>query len=268
MRQPIKCFLTLLFMCGIPSLLINLQLRATGMTSSIFELDAEEKLETGEYKVWFKKCSHLLLDLGANRGDTIVRWLTEENYSGRAKTSSIDKVYDLELRKKFCVLSFELNGMFDSRLHTVEKRMRAKGFNVKVKTRTAISDNFSDSTIYIDDVSTHSYGTSLISEKKVNFGGQLHSLGMEQPVRLVDLRSILSCVPTDTELVVKMDIEGGEYNVLRSIIPSGLACSINLLIIEYHDHKLRKGTVPTGINNVAEWLLSGNKCGVKIIHDD
>ena len=49
--------------------------------------------------------------------------------------------------------------------------------------------------IYIDNISTHSYGTSLISEKKVNFKGQLHPLGMEQTVKLVDLRSILSRVP-------------------------------------------------------------------------
>ena len=146
--------------------------------------------------------------------------------------------------------------------------MQEEGFKVKVKTRTAVSDRFSNSLIYIDNISTHSYGTSLISEKKVNFGGQLHSLGMEQTVKLVDLRSILSRVPKNTELVVKMDIEGGEYDVLRSIIPSGLACSIKVLIIEYHDHKLRRGTVPAGINTVFEWILNGDRCGVQIVHDD
>jgi len=266
-RQLVRCLFALLLMFVIPSLLLHSQLRASQNTS-IFVLDALEKAEVEEYNTWFQKCTHLLLDLGANRGDTILRWLSAENYSGRARSSSIDEVYSLEYRKKFCILSFEPNGKFDSALHAIEKRMSLKGFKLKVKTRTAISDSFSESMIYIDDVSTHSYGTSLLSEKKVNFGGELHSLGTEQPVKLVDLRSILSCVPKNTELVVKMDIEGGEYDVLRSIIPSGLVCSINLLIIEYHDHKLRKGTVPMGINGVTEWILTGKKCGVKIIHDD
>lgn len=255
-------------MLVVHSLLLQTQLRVTRLTTPNFELNAHETAEVEEYRIWFQQCAHLLLDLGANRGDTILRWLTEENYSGRAKSSSIDKVYSSECRKKFCILSFEPNGIFDHGLHAIERKMLAKGFKVKVKSRTAVSDRFSESLIYIDNISTHSYGTSLISEKKVNFGGELHPLGKEQTVKLVDLRSILSRVPKSTELVVKMDIEGGEYDVLRSIIPSGLACSINVLIIEYHDHKLRKGTVPVGINDVSEWLLSGDRCGVKIVHDD
>lgn len=237
------------------------------MSTSILDLDAQERIEVEEFRVWFQQCAQVLLDLGANRGDTIMRWFNNESYSGRAKSSVIDKLYSPEYRKKFCILSFEPNGMFDYELQAIERRMRAKGFEVKVKTRTAISDRFSQSKIYIDNVSTHSYGTSLLSEKKVNFGGQLHPLGTEQTVQLVDLRSILSCVPKNTELVVKMDIEGGEYDVLRSVIPSGLACSINVLIIEYHS-KLRKGTVPIGANDVIEWMLKGDKCDVRIIHDD
>ena len=112
-----------------------------------------------------------MLNLGANRGDTVLRGLTEENYNGRSKSSSIDIIYSLECRKKF------------------------EGFKVKVKIRTAVSDRFPESVIYVEDISTHSYGTSLIPEKKVNFAGQLHSLGKEQAVKLVDLRLILSRVP-------------------------------------------------------------------------
>jgi len=47
-----------------------------------------------------------------------------------------------------------------------------------------------------------------------------------------------------------MDIEGGEYDVLRSLISVGLVSSIDVLIIDYHDLKLRKGAVPAGINVV------------------
>ena len=67
-----------------------------------------------EYEVWSQDCKYLLIDLGANRGDTILRWLTKEAYSGRSKTSNIDKIYSFEQRKKFCVLSFEPNRKFES----------------------------------------------------------------------------------------------------------------------------------------------------------
>ena len=228
----------------------------------------QKRVEVREYETWFRGCKHILLDLGGNRGDTILRWLTEKSYSGRAKDQSVDKFYSLQARQEFCVLSFEPNSKFASILHTVESKMQERGFKVKVKTNTAVSDKFSRSMIYIDDASTHSYGTSLLPEKKVNFGGKFHSLGKGQSVNLVDLTLIMSSISKNVEIVVKMDIEGGEYDVLRSLIPSGLACSINLLLIEYHSHKLAKGTVPTGIDEIMNWILEGNNCGVKIIHDD
>jgi len=234
----------------------------------VFFTSLDVPKETEEYRVWFEDCTYLLLDLGANRGDTILRWLTEKNYNGRAKSFSTDEIYSFEQRKKFCILSFEPNGIFDTALLEIEKKMNKRGFKVKVKPRTAVSDIFSESVIYLDEISTHAYGTSLISGKKVNFEGQLHPLGKEQDVNLVDLTSIIKSIPKSIEIVVKMDIEGGEYDVFRSIIPSGVACRIKLLIVEYHWHKLRKGSIPSGVNEVIEWMLKENRCGVRIVHDD
>ena len=224
--------------------------------------------EVEEYVAWLEKCKHIFLDLGANRGDTILRWLTRTSYSGRAKTSSIDRMYDLKQRQNFCVLSFEPNEIFDATLLGIEKEMNQKGFKTKVILQTAVSDKFSESVIYLDDVSTHSYGTSLIADKKVNFGGHYHSLGKNQTVRLVSLSAILRSIPVFVEVVVKMDIEGAEYDVLRSLFSTGMACRIDVLMIEFHLHKLKKAQVPAGANEVIEWILKGNKCDVKVIYDD
>jgi len=224
--------------------------------------------EEEEYTTWFKTCKHVLLDLGANRGDTILRWFTEKSYSGRSRKSEVDLLYSLEQRRKFCVLSFEPNDHFSSELQKIEKDMNHMGFRTLAKVNTAVSDKFGRAVIYIDDVSTNAFGTSLIPDKKVNFGGKLHSLGNKQAVKLVDLTAILNSIRRDVELVVKMDIEGGEYDVLRSIVPSGAACSMDVLIIEWHAHKLKKGAVPSGINDAFEWILQGNLCKVRVIHDD
>ena len=238
------------------------------MSRRSFEVEDRNQAELEEYRAWFTMCEHVLVDLGANRGDTILRWLTEETYSGRARSSIIDEIYSLSQRQSFCVLSFEPNGIFESKLLEIEKKLCNNGYKVKVKLRTAVSDRFAESLIYLDDVSTYSYGTSLLSEKKVNFEGKFHALGNEQPVTLVDLTSILKVLPDKVELVVKMDIEGSEYDVLRSLISTGIACKMNILIVEYHAHKLRKGTVPKGVNEAIEWILESKKCGVRIVHDD
>ena len=142
------------------------------MVQKPFAFDDMHRTEVEEYRVWFTLCEHVLIDLGANRGDTILRWLTQEAYSGRAQSSAIDKIYSLNQRQAFCVLSFEPNGLFDSTLLEIEKKLCENGFRVKVKLRTAVSDRFAESLVYLDDVSTYSYGTSLISEKKVNFEGR------------------------------------------------------------------------------------------------
>lgn len=197
-----------------------------------------------------------------------MRWFTEERFTGRAKSSSIDSIYHLKQRQDFCVLSFEPNLRFTSVLKKVEKNMNARGFRSKVVVGAAVSDKFSESFVYLDESSTHSYGTSLLSDKKVNFGGQLHSLGRNQSVNLMDFTAILESIPRGVETVVKMDIEGGEYEVLRSAIASGWACRMDVLIIEFHSHKLRQGSIPDGSNSVLEWVLKGDKCGVQILHDD
>ncbi|CAL6339321.1 unnamed protein product [Bathycoccus prasinos] len=220
------------------------------------------------YSSWFESCAHVLLDLGANRGDTILRWFTEERFTGRARDSSLDRLYSLKQRQNFCVLSFEPNLMFSSVLKQVEKSMNDRGFKSKVILGAAVSDKFSKSVVYLDESSTHAYGTSLLADKKVNFAGQLHPLGRNQSVNLIDFAAILKAIPNGVDTVVKMDIEGGEYEVLRSVISSGWACRIDLLIIEFHSHKLRKGNIPEGANAVLEWIMKGNKCGVRIVHDD
>ena len=81
--------------------LFSLLFRISHKRVQVFFTSFDVPKETEEYRVWFEGCTYLLLDLGANRGDTILRWLTEKNYNGRAKISSTDEIYSFEQRKKF-----------------------------------------------------------------------------------------------------------------------------------------------------------------------
>ena len=145
-RHKHAVLLTFLLLCLFPPLLFLQRQAPSHLTyiENIEEEDVISKASLEEYRLWFRNCTHLLLDLGANRGDTILRWFSNESYSGRSRTSSIDKVYSFELRTKFCVLSFEPNDIFNRTLINLEKELIRKGFKVKIKPHTAVFDRFGE----------------------------------------------------------------------------------------------------------------------------
>ena len=65
--------------------------------------DRIDRIETviENYSTWFKDCKHVLLDLGANRGDTILRWFTEEKFTGRAIFSFLSLMNELDFLQIF-----------------------------------------------------------------------------------------------------------------------------------------------------------------------
>ena len=175
-----------------------------------------------------------------------MRWLTEESYSGRAKDQSVDKIYSLQARQEFCVLSSEPNSKFDSVLRALESRMQGRGFKVKVKTNTAVSDKFSRSMIYIDDVSTHSYGTSLLSEKKVNFGGKLIKICIPESEDTHDwILEIAAQMLSTKELVMANDIRSRELLALAKKVAERGVNSAVFTIVEFPVAKEQARDLPT-----------------------
>jgi hypothetical protein len=45
-------------------------------------------------------------------------------------------------------------------------------------------------------------------------------------------------------IIVKLDIEGAEYEVIESLLESGAINRINELFIEWHDHFFTKSSIP------------------------
>jgi|GEM_PF-1120214 len=68
-------------------------------------------------------------------------------------------------------------------------------------------------------------------------GVRLPDRGLDKQltVKTVNLARILTEFDPAAEIIVKMDIEGAEFAVLRHLVNSGAICRINRLFVEWHD---------------------------------
>jgi FkbM family methyltransferase len=82
-------------------------------------------------------------------------------------------------------------------------------------------------------------------------------------VDCVDIHTILSQYTTNDFIIIKLDIEGSEFTVLRRIIETGHASKINRLFVEWHtaimsteskdsEHQLRAAALAVGLR-IEEW---------------
>lgn len=232
-------------------------------------LGRAKTLLLSEFAKWAKPCRKILFDLGANRGDTIERWYSAKKFVGRnSGLVSVNTLFPAETRREFCVVSFEPNPRFTEALIKISSNANDAGHRSKVYTNTAAGDEDGTVSLFLDESSTDGYGSSVLQSKKVNFGGRYHALGKTVKARQIKFSRMLQILRKGTQVVAKIDIEGAEYQLLRSLIISGVACLLDVLIIEWHGHKISDRDWPTDVEKSLKWLLESSECNVKVLHDD
>jgi hypothetical protein len=226
-----------------------------------------------DVKPRYGRCKNALFDLGANNGDTILRFfnLTSEfansdknkGFSGYMKALGISP-------SEFCILSFEGNADYTDTLRSMEVRYAAEVIQFYLFTSTVISTVDGPVVFYIDRVNPSlSVGSSLLLSKTTS------SLNTSAVVDGVDFGRILTEVSTPVhrnwqgKVVVKMDIEGFEYFVLRNLAARGLLCGfIDALIIEFHDKNEKmpaeKG-LPDDVDVHFKWLFDDPACKTQLV---
>ena len=55
---------------------------------------------------------------------------------------------------------------------------------------------------------------------------------------------------------------------MRSLITSGAACLLDVLVIEWHGHKVVEKDWPVGVEASLKWLLESEECKVRVLNDD
>ena len=178
----------------------------------------------------------IVIDCGANVGDVAVR------FAKRGAT-----VYAFEPNPAaFAILSERMKPF--PRVHCIPKGVMAKDGTMRLYLHAEAAS----------DPVKWSVGSSVISAKKnVDAGSYVD-------VAMVDLASFIRGLGKRIA-VLKIDVEGAEYGILKSLIETGVIDSADIVLVETHEHKIpeiaeeaavvRAEVKKRGINNVRfDWI--------------
>lgn len=146
------------------------------------------------------------IDLGAHNGNTLLKALDKypdfDEYSGY---EPIHKLYKESLKR--------LNGA-----------KKVKIYNLAVGTKTA------PITIY-EDMTTHKLGSSVYSDKTQKKARKVECT-------MVSIDVVMEKIQLSDYVVLKIDIEGAEYELLEYMIETKLIDLVDEIYCEWHQHKI------------------------------
>jgi FkbM family methyltransferase len=131
---------------------------------------------------------------------------------------------------------FECNSDHKSTLEEIAKNN--KDYNFIIRDEAIWKEN-GEMQFYISNDRWGDLGCTLDPSKR-------ESLDLDNPrtVKTINFSDFLLNFDEDDYIVVKLDIEGAEYEVIESILDSGTITRINELFIEWHDHFFTKSSEP------------------------
>ena len=226
------------------------------------------------YSSHMAACDNLFIDVGANVGDSLVRWYNEPNcyeacpakgqsqciptdvttgqikWPGNCTFCQMQAKYKQcawefpwwlasSHRRTFCAQAFEPNPLLSRKLHHQATALRRQGVapHISVHNGTAMSVTDGTATFGID--SEFTTGSSLILDKKVMGSdgrpGRGAAVGRQRAtVRTIDAVRYLRSLKAKT-IALKIDVEGSEFELLRDLIASGVLCErVDHLWVEWH----------------------------------
>ncbi len=184
---------------------------------------------------------NIYIDLGANNGDSITAFVDKVFTGSLANdgSSAVQGGWKTLLSrpdgtaidpKSWNIIAFEANIGFTNKLQAIERNLTDGKYvsSIKIYNGTAIST--SDGTI--DFVWDSKYGAfSGATTMKESFS----AVGRTITVPKVDIVTLFrkEHITVDDFVVVKVDIEGAEYDLVRRIITSGIYRYIDKLAVEW-----------------------------------
>ena len=183
-----------------------------------------------------KEAKNVIFDLGANIGDS-ARFFVEPNFNGN----------DLKLKgicskenKKWEIHSFEANPDFNEQLEVTKKMVENFGHKHFLYKQTAAWVSDQTMIFYLDTVN-----------KERNFwGSSLHKEHIDAQrsgfknieVKALDISSMLSKFTKEDFIVLKIDIEGSEYEILKHLIRQNTIFLVDIISVEFHDLRFENDT--------------------------
>jgi len=199
-----------------------------GKKRAVYKIQISEPVEN----IVNTSCRHILFDFGANIGMHARFVYESEKYSanGRPALSEMYKFFDRHFGKKrhhVCVFGIEANEKRCPKLQKLMNVYKTNKWHVNYSCPYAVWNT--KTILHFEDKNGIGDGTA---SKVVNSdtGTMVHTISVVDYVS-----NILNKFKPDTVLM-KMDIEGAEYEVLPALEENGLLCAnkIQAMTIEYH----------------------------------
>lgn len=189
----------------------------------------------------FSDCKLFFIDAGSNIG-VHIRILFEGQHYQKSKYQAVftETFGDSAWRSKrsnetgLCAIGIEASPVQENRLKKLETCYRARGWHVKFLTPAALSAKGHELVKFFVN------NRSSISSNLYNHGG-----GTEVHVPTVDLSEVVQKVLDGRgekgKVVVKMDIEGAEFEVFPRLNEQGCLCNerIGKMTVEWHPEKVK-----------------------------
>lgn len=148
---------------------------------------------------------------------------------------SIEILLDKREDLKGCdVYMFECNDAHHQTLYDIQKNN--KNYNFIIRTEALWNhDGESDFFISIDQWGDLGCTLDPSKREKLDFSNP-------KKVKTIKFSDFVNQFEDDDYIVIKLDIEGAEYNVVEDLIQTGVIKKVNELFIEWHDHFFTKNS--------------------------
>ena len=173
---------------------------------------------------------NVYFDLGANNGDSVDNFLDVNIKSHGGDIRS--KIPAERLKQKWIIHAIEGNSAFDLNLFNLKTKYKQTEHKILVYNGTIVTNYDGFITFYIDE--NNRYGNHVGSSILENHPDVVLSKKVNVKKPCVDLARLLRFYTQSDFVVVKMDIEGAEFELLIHLIKENVLNLIDIFIVEYH----------------------------------
>jgi FkbM family methyltransferase len=173
------------------------------------------------------------IDLGANNGDSLYSFFTVQS-----KYPSLLSQADIH-NNTWIVHAFEANPRFNAQLDKMKKEVENGGRrHINLYKGTAAWIYNGHITFYVETMNEkNSYWASSIKSDMVE---EKEKANVTVPC--VDIADLLSQYSDEDMIVMKVDIEGAEFELLTHLIARNALRIVDIIGVEYHHHGSSKDT--------------------------
>jgi FkbM family methyltransferase len=191
-------------------------------TNIVTDIVKENKFKTNKKRYAF-------FDLGTNNGDSVKFFIDKID---RTDKDSYLKGYGAIDNKKWEIYAVEANPFFNEILGDVKKYSEDKGHKFNLFTETAAWTKNEKLTFWLDTVNAkrNYYGSSLL---KIH-PHVIKSGYKNVSVQGIDISELLKQYNENDEVVLKIDIEGSEYDIFLHLIKEGTLSLVDIIAVEFH----------------------------------